>query len=295
MIDGATKILGVLGWPVSHSMSPVMQNAALQKAGINACYLPIPCPSEKLGDVVRGLRGMGFRGANVTIPHKQAVSRYVDGLSETSGFTGSVNTLYWNGSRLMGTTTDPTGAILNLYESGVQLEDKRVALLGTGGAARALGFVLAKGLCPGKEGRPLHFEVRRLRILGRDVAKVNHLVESIRQVIASQVRVDGLPLEKFPSAAGDTDLIINCTPLGMHPNIGKCPLDVGSLDPQHIVYDIVYNPRETLLLREARARGCQTVEGIGMLVHQGAASFRHWFGKEPDTEVMFAALKPYGY
>lgn len=295
MIDGKTKLLGVLGWPVEHSMSPVMQNAAIRAAGLNACYLPLPCPPEALGDVIAGLRGMGFLGANLTIPHKQAVIEYLDGLSEESRFTGSVNTLYWEGDRLMGTTTDAPGAVLNLRQAGIELDGKRVTILGTGGAARALGFMLARGSCAGAGGGRETFHLPELTLLGRNPERTSALARDIAEGSPEGTTVRSGPLAGFVDLGTGADLIINCTSVGMAPDVSGCPIDPMLLEPRHAVHDIVYQPRETVLLREARRRGCPTVEGIGMLVHQGAASFRAWFGRDPDTAAMFAVLEPYGY
>ena len=295
MIDGTTKLLGVLGWPVEHSMSPVMHNAAIEAAGLNACYVPLPCPPEALGDVIAGLRGMGFLGANVTIPHKQAVIGHLDGLSEESRFTGSVNTLYWEGERLMGTSTDAAGAVLNLRRAGIELDGKRVAVLGTGGAARALAFALARGRCAGAGGGQETFHLPELNILGRDPEKAGRLAGDIVTNSAAGTDVRSGTLAEFATLGSGADLVINCTSAGMVPDVQGCPIDPALLEPRHAVYDIVYQPRETVLLGEARRRGCRTLEGIGMLVHQGAASFRTWFGREPDTEVMFSALGPFGY
>ncbi|MDE0032534.1 MAG: shikimate dehydrogenase [Deltaproteobacteria bacterium] len=295
MIDGTTKLLGVLGWPVEHSMSPVMHNAAIQAAGLNACYVPLPCPPEALGDVISGLRGMGFLGANLTIPHKQAVIEHLDGLSEESRFTGSVNTLYWEGDRLMGTSTDAAGAVLNLRQAGIELDGKRVTILGTGGAARALAFVLARGSCAGAGGGGETFTLPELAILGRDRRKAERLTRDVAMGSAAGTAVRAGLLSEFTSLGTGADLIINCTSVGMAPDVSGCPIDPVLLQPHHAVYDIVYQPRETVLLREAKQQGCQTVEGIGMLVHQGAASFRIWFGHDPDTAVMFDALEPFGF
>ncbi len=295
MIDGSTRLLGVLGWPVEHSMSPVMHNAAIQAAGLNACYVPLPCPPEALGEVIAGLRGMGFLGANVTIPHKQAVIEHLDGLSEESRFTGSVNTLYWEGGRLMGTSTDAPGAVLNLRQAGIELDGKRVTVLGTGGAARALAFVLARGRCAGAGGGQETFHLPELNILGRDPEKAGKLARDIAANSAAGTAVRSGTLAEFAALGSGADLVINCTSAGMVPDVQGCPIDPTLLGPRHDVCDIVYQPRETVLLKEARRRGCRTVEGIGMLVHQGAASFRTWFGRDADTEIMFESLREFGY
>ena len=173
MIDGTTRLLGVLGWPVEHSMSPVMQNAAIQAAGLNACYVPLPCPPEALGDVIAGLRGMGFLGANLTIPHKQAIIEHLDGLSEDSRFTGSVNTLYWEGDRLMGTSTDAPGALLNLREAGVELDGKKVTCSWEPAAPHERWVSCWRGgSCTGAGGERRDLtRVPELTILGRDRRK----------------------------------------------------------------------------------------------------------------------------
>ncbi len=295
MIDGTTKLLGVLGWPVEHSMSPVMHNAAIQTAGLNACYVPLPCPPEALGDVIAGLRGIGFLGANVTIPHKQTVIEHLDGLSEESRFTGSVNTLYWEGDRLMGTSTDAPGAVLNLRQAGIKLDGKKVVILGTGGAARALAFVLARGSFAGADGNQEMINLLELTILGRNLDKATGLARDIVAGNAPSTSVRPGLLAEFAALGSGADLVINCTSVGMAPDIGGCPIDPALLQPHHAVYDIVYQPRETVLLREAKRKRCRTVEGVGMLVHQGAASFRTWFGRDPDAAVMFSALGSYGY
>lgn len=290
VIDGTTRLLGVLGWPVEHSRSPAMHNAAIRAAGLNACYVPFPCAPDALGAVIAGLRGVNFLGANLTIPHKQAVIPHLDGLSDESRFTGSVNTLYWEGDRLMGTTTDATGAVLNLRDAGIELDGRRVVILGNGGAARALAFVLARGRCAGTGGADERFCLPQLAILGRDREKAGALEQHVAAASSAGTAVSSGLLTDFATLGGEADLIINCTSVGMTPDVHGCPIDPALLEPRHAVYDIVYQPRETVLLREARHKGCRTVEGIGMLVHQGAASFRTWFGRDPDTDVMFAAL-----
>lgn len=337
MIDGTTKLLGVMGWPVEHSLSPVMQNAAIRAAGINACYVPLPCPPGNLGRAVAGLRAVRFAGANVTIPHKQAIIEHLDGLTDESRFTGSVNTLYWQGDRLMGTTTDAAGAVSNLRQAGVELDGRRITLLGTGGAARALAFALARGggaaadagsgaggpgdarlldapgggavvdagdgagtgadggTGPGAGRGAAAFRLTELILLGRDRGKSERLAREAAAGGATDTAVRSGLLAEFAECGRDADLVINCTSAGMAPDAGECPIDPGLLEPRHVVHDIVYRPRETVLLREAKRKGCRTVEGIGMLVHQGAASFRSWFGRDADTPVMFEALEPFGY
>ena len=297
MIDGETKLLGVLGWPVEHSMSPVMHNAAIEAAGLNACYVPFPCAPEALGDVIAGLRGLGFLGANVTIPHKQAVIEHLDGLSEESRFTGSVNTLYWEGDRLIGTSTDATGAVLNLRQAGIELDGMKVTILGTGGASRALAFALARGrLCGVVGGRTGDLPPSRTQHTGPGPRKGPAGWQGTSPQTARRAPPSA-PARWRSSPHSEAEPTSSSTaPLSAWLRTFRgVPSTPRPSSARHAVYDIVYQPRETVLLGEAKRRGCPTVEGIGMLVHQGAASFRTWFGREPDTEVMFSALGPFGY
>ena len=195
----------------------------------------------------------------------------------------------------MGTSTDAPGAVLNLRQAGIELDGKRVVILGTGGAARALAFVLARGSFAGAGGNRETFTLPELTVLGRDGEKAGRLARDIAAGSAMGTTVHSGLLPEFAGFASAADLVINCTSVGMAPDIQGCPIDPALLKPHHVVYDIVYQPRETVLLREAEQRGCRTVEGIGMLVHQGAASFHTWFGRYPDTEVMFDSLGTFGY
>lgn len=264
ILDGKTRLLGVLGNPVSHTLSPVMQNALLQHLGINAVYLPFPCETAKLGDAIQGLRALGFVGANVTIPFKEALLQYVDALSPMSQFMGSVNTLYWENGKLMGTTTDAYGALNNLADFGHSVQGQHVALLGNGGASRALAFAIL-------QQRPAS-----LCILGRDASKLEKLCKELSNANLP-LNADYGTLDSFASMSKRFTMLINGTSVGMAPQADAIPVDPTGLHAGMVVYDIVYSPAETLLLREAKQRDCPTVPGIGMLIHQGALSFEHWF------------------
>jgi len=293
-ITGKTKLLGVFGHPISHTLSPIMHNALLEHLNIDAAYLPLPCEPARLEDAVRGFRALGFVGANVTIPFKEAMLKYVDELSEISKFMGSVNTLYWKdgivGETLCGTTTDALGALSNLREHGVTYAKKRVAILGNGGTARALAFALTH--LP-KLGIGLDLVPQSLVVYGRNLSKVQALVNELnkaREGEMSSQTIQAAQLQDFASNALSIDIIINATSVGMTPNVNEAPIDTSSLLASHTVYDIVYTPAETLLLREAKARGCTVVSGIGMLIHQGAVSFEHWF-PERKTEIKVSVMQ----
>lgn len=269
-INGKTKLLGVFGYPIEHSRSPVMQNALLNRLNINATYLPFTFLPEQLPQAVQAFRTFGFIGANVTIPFKEKIISLVDELDSLSKFTGSVNTLYWKdgivGSTLMGTTTDPYGALFNLQNAlgpSFELDSSvKVALLGNGGAARAIAFVLAK------QGIPL-------TIVSRNQMKGEALIHDLSEVAPAKQKT--ILFENFESITDSIDLIINATSVGMAPSIDETPLQKNQLRSSQIVYDIVYNPPETRFLQEAKSIGCKVILGTGMLAAQGAASFAKWF------------------
>lgn len=280
-IDGKTESLCIFGHPVAHSKSPAMHNALFEALGINARYLPHAPEPENFADAIRGFRAMKFRGANVTIPYKtefvgcDGSPRLVDELSNISKFTGSVNTLYWKdgivGGTLRGTTTDPYGCIRNLEENGVVASNKKVALLGNGGAAKAIAFTLVE-------------QGNALTIVCRNRDKGQALADSLNAVFV-EVGVQVATFDEFEGISASFDIIINATSVGMTPNEGESPLPAECLHVGQAVCDIVYTPPRTKLLQMAEAKGCKVVTGEGMLVHQGLESFRKWFPKETESRT----------
>lgn len=276
-LNGKSESLCIFGNPVGHSKSPLMHNALFEALGINAAYLPYAPEPEFLADAIKGFRAMKFRGANVTIPYKTPVMELVDELSDISKFTGSVNTLYWKdgivGGTLCGTTTDPYGCIRNLYEFGVDVSDKKVALLGNGGAAKAIAFTLVEKNC-------------ELTIVCRTLEKGSALAHSLNKAFegkAPQVKV--VTFNDFETVTDSIQVIINATSVGMTPNVNDTPLPAKALRAHQAVCDIVYTPKITKLLQLASEVGCKTVTGEGMLVHQGIESFRKWFPKETENKT----------
>jgi shikimate dehydrogenase len=270
MVDGKTKILGVFGNPVEHTKSPAIHNALLKACGINAVYLPLPVEKDNLKEAILGFRAMGFAGANVTIPFKEQVMRHLDYVAPVSEATGSVNTLYWQNGKLCGTSTDGLGALRNLEDAKIDVKGKNVAMLGSGGAARALAYAFI------------------------EVAEAASL-----KIFSIEPELWNLPLknsslhnwDEIKNCKGGIDLLCNATPLGMHPNIDESPVDRTFLTSE-AVFDIVYNPLKTKLLQEAEAVGCKTIGGIGMLIHQGLESFKLWFpNSKPNPKIAFEALK----
>ncbi len=268
-----------------------MHNALFRELEINAAYTPYAPEPENFDDAIRGFKALKFRGANVTIPYKTQFidengnPRLVDELSLISQFTGSVNTLYWKdgvvGGSLCGTTTDPYGCIRNLEEHDVNVSGKKVALLGNGGAAKAIAFALVD------QGNELTIVCRSLEkgeaLANRLNGFFQHGIEASEQhpeVLNPVHSVDAVTFEEFPKISRAFDIIINATSVGMTPNEGESPLTADSLHKGQTVCDIVYTPPRTKLLQLAEANGCKTVSGEGMLVHQGLESFKKWFPVE---------------
>ena len=274
-----TQLVGILGYPLAHSISPAVQQAAFDHYGLPVRYEAWPTPPDALGDEVSKLREEKYLGASVTIPHKEGVGAYLDGVDAWAASIGAVNTIVRAGSDLLGYNTDAYGFIKSLKEIGsFDPRDKRVLVLGAGGAARAAVFGLAK------EG------IASLIIANRTLERAQSLVEDIRGSIAhvSAVPMDEAALEESSATA---DLIVNSTSIGMaHGDAeGRTPLDARLIPPGALVYDMVYNPPETPLLNEARKAGARTLGGLPMLIYQGEAAFQRWTGRDAPVEVMFRA------
>jgi shikimate dehydrogenase len=276
-ISGKSRLLGVLGDPVSHSLSPRMHNAAIQSLDLPFVYVPLPCASQDLGPVIQGLKALGFGGANVTIPHKESVMQFVDRLDPLAVRTGSVNTLYWHQGELVGTTTDGRGAMRHLQSEGVDLQGKHVAVLGYGGSAKSIAFALVE------------IPDLQLTLVGRNAQKASVLLDGLLEVAPG--RVHFCTFEEYPGIQKQVDILVQTTPLGMTPHTDASALPPECFEAGQIVYDIVYNPAETLLMRYAKAAGCQVISGLGMLLHQGALAFELWTGCEAPLAEMSEALK----
>lgn len=276
-LNSKTQIVGILGWPVSHSVSPQMHNAAFAHLGVNFAYIALPCAPEGLGQALLAFKALGFAGANITIPHKERVFDHLDHISELSLRSGSVNTLYLQDGKLCGTTTDGLGALSHMESQGFDLNSKHVIVLGNGGSAKSIAHALAHSRNP-----------QKITICGRDESKAQSLLDSLS---SSSIPVDFHKLSDWDRLAEENQVIIHTTPLGMHPNISDSPLAESQILPSHTVYDIVYNPRQTQLLKNAQSAGAKALGGLGMLVHQGALSQELWTGQKAPTEIMFEAAE----
>jgi shikimate dehydrogenase len=280
LITSKTKLCCLVGDPVEHSMSPAMQNAAFRELGLDWVYVALRVPKERLGDAVRGLRAMGFAGANVTIPHKREVMRFLDEVDPLARQIGAVNTIVNRNGRLAGYNTDGEGALKAIAGEGIRLKGKRAVILGAGGAAHAIASTLAK-----KAG------LESLLILNIVEGEARELAARVQA--GSKARVEGLKLDRdtIAAAVAEADLVINATSVGMVPEPHDSLVPRGLLRKGLAVFDVVYNPLETRLVREAKAAGCKVVTGEKMLANQGAASFELWTGRKAPAKTMLSVLR----
>ena len=282
-INGKTQIIGLIGWPVSHSFSPAMHNAAAEALGLNWAYVPLPVAPEQVATAVSSLASLGFRGVNVTVPHKQAVLPLMDELEPGAQAIGAVNTIVvGEDGRLTGHNTDWSGFLADLEAHTISLNNRDCLILGAGGSARAAAYGLAKSGA-------------RVHVLARRIAQANQLIDDLQPYLPTANLASRL-LTQLPeiTAMVHAPLIVNSTPLGMMPNIASSPWPSDLPFPNDaILYDLVYNPRYTELMRQAEASGCRAVNGLGMLVQQGANAFALWTGQAPDTAVMAEAITAY--
>jgi shikimate dehydrogenase len=263
MINGQTKIFGIIGRPVAHSLSPVMHNAAFRHLGINAAYVAFPVTD--LSQAVAGLRGLSIGGVSVTIPFKEEIIPFLDELDPQAAKIGAVNTVVNRDGRLTGYNTDWLGAGTALTAK-ISLKGRHVLILGAGGASRAIAYgIIQKGA--------------RVSLTDVDQPRAAALVKDLG--------CEAIPL----NSVGDCPaaILVNATPVGMTPDIDGIPIDPDRLGRFEVVMDIVYQPLQTRLLREAAARGAATIDGLQMLIHQGAAQFELWTGREAPTEIMTRA------
>ena len=276
-----TRLVGIFGYPLSHSLSPAIQQAAFDYHNIDAVYQAWQTPPEELASGVAKLREDRYLGANVTIPHKVKVMQHLDRIDRMAADIGAVNTIVKEGGELVGYNTDAYGFIKSLKDcSGLDPRGKRALLLGAGGAARAAAYALAK------EG------IAHLTIANRTPSRAESLADEIKNLLPD-VQAIATAEPGLIEAAQDADLIVNATSTGMRhsESEGQTMLTTGAIPPSAVVYDMVYNPPETPLTAEARRAGATVVGGLSMLIHQGAAAFQRWTGKEAPISVMMAAGK----
>ncbi len=279
-ISGTTRITGLFGHPVRHTFSPAMHNAAFEKLKLDYVYLPFEVRPEDLTQAVAALRPLGLAGINVTIPHKEAVLPLLDEISEEAALMGSANTIRVSAEGLKGYNTDAYGYETSLREeAGLVLAGKRVFVMGAGGASRAVAFQSAfSGAAEVviADVVPARAEALCAAVAGRFPA-----------CRVAPCAADSRAVERTVAAK---DLFVNATPVGMKAEDPRL-IDVAWLTPGAVVFDVIYNPQQTRLLREAAARGLQTLNGIGMLVHQGARAFEIFAGTPAPVETMRGVIR----
>lgn len=263
----STPTVGLIGWPVEHSRSPAMHNAAFAAVGLKWRYILLPTPADQVKAVMARIRSGELQGANVTIPHKQAVMSFLDEIEPAAQAVGAVNTIVRRNDRLIGFNTDTLGFKRALLETGVEVQEQPCAVLGAGGSARAVVYVLrALGA--------------RITVYARDVEK------------ARAVHGDCRPLDTLREIDPATSLIVNTTPVGLAPNVDASPWpDDVPFPAKVLVFDLLNNPPRTRLMRQAEHLGLRAVNGWDMLVYQGAAAFEKWTGRVPPVDVMKQALE----
>ena len=274
-LSGRTRVVALLGYPVEHSRSPAMHNAAFEALGLDYRYVAFAVAPTALWDAVTGLRALGIVGANVTIPLKELVMPLLDEVSTDARIIGAVNTIVCRDGRLIGHNTDARGFLRSLREdTGVTVKGGRFLVVGAGGAARAVAVGLAMS------------GARAVVVANRSVSRAHGMVRRLRRLFPA-VEWMGRPLEALPSAR-TMRAVIQCTSVGMRSD-DPSPVPLHWLEPQVAVYDLIYHAR-TALVREAQAIGAPCAGGLGMLLHQGALAFTLWTGRRPPVEVMRRAL-----
>ena len=275
-INAATTLVGLFGWPVTHSISPQMHNAAFVARQMNWRYLAFSVPPERVPEAVAALPALGLRGVNVTVPHKQSVMPYLQHWTPAAEAIGAVNTIVVEeDGQLTGDNTDGAGFIADLQAHNVEPAGKRALVIGAGGSSRAVVYGLAEA------------GVKSVKILNRTVSKAVDLAETMQSYFPETNIGSAAFPDDVTGSAQDADLIVNCTSLGMEPRIEGLPWEENvEFREEQIVYDLVYNPAMTRLLQLAATDGATAVGGLGMLVYQGAIAWEKWTGESAPVAVM---------
>jgi shikimate dehydrogenase len=281
LIRGTTKLLGVIGDPIEHSLSPVMHNAAIAKLGLDYVYLPLPVKSADLGVAIAGFQTIGLVGFNVTIPHKQAIIPLLSDVSPVAKVVGAVNTVWRTDKGWSGTNTDVEGFIAPLQAKNRDWSQITPVILGHGGAARAVVVGCSQLGCT------------KIHVVGRNVQKLSQFQQSWQNA-SLPITLNVHLWEKLPQLLPQTDLVVNTTPVGMYPHVEQSPVDAATmqgLKEGAIAYDLIYTPNPTQFLQQAKQQGAIPLDGLEMLVQQGAAAFKIWLGQTPPVDIMRQSLQ----
>jgi shikimate dehydrogenase len=269
-INTKTGLLGIIGNPIAHSLSPKMHNFLLERARLNYCYLAFRVGRELLKEALEGMRGLGVRGLNITAPHKEGVVPYLDGLSKEAQVLGAVNTILNDKGRLIGYNTDPHGFAESLKAHGIDPEGWRAVILGAGGGAAAVAYALIKSNT-------------QISIYSRTLPRAVTLASRLAKFTTSPITARSLSDKKLKDDVACAQLLVNATPLGTDDEMA---IEPELLHDGLIVYDLVYNPPKTKLLGEAEACGAGAINGLDMLIYQGLESFEIWTGVKFDQKIV---------
>ncbi len=279
IISGQTKVAGIFGYPIGHTYSPKMHNAAFGQLGLDYIYLPFQVAPDKLGQAVESIRALNMAGVNITVPHKQKVIPFLDELTEEAGLLGAVNTILHKDGRLIGYNTDGRGFVSSLEaDAGIDVCGKNILLIGAGGAAQALGISLATA------------GAGCISIANRTISKAKELADRLKRAYnGSDIHYLGLSGKHLSDVIGQADIIINCTSIGLKADDNP-PISTDALHAGQLVCDLIYNPAKTKLLEQAQLKGASILNGLGMLIYQGAAAFEIWTGKKAPVDTMRHAI-----
>lgn len=270
-IDSNTILFGVIGDPIRHSKSPIMMNRAFREAGINGVYAAFHITSGHVADFAAGVRAMGIRGVNVTIPHKLDIMSVLDHIDAGAAAIGAVNTIVNDNGRLIGYNTDGIGYVRSLKEEAEpHLAGKRIVVIGAGGAARGILYALISE-------KPAH-----ITISNRSIERATELAAAFRD----KVDIEAVSNDSLQAACQQADIVINTTSVGMFPNTDETPIDAAWLKPGAVASDLIYNPLKTKFLQQAEQRGCRIHGGLGMFIYQGAYAFEYWTGQPAPAAAM---------
>lgn len=281
LIRGTTKLLGVIGDPIEHSLSPVMHNAAIAQLGLDYVYLPLPVKSTDLDVAIAGFQTIGLVGFSVTIPHKQAIIPLLSEVSPVANVAGAVNTVWRTDKGWSGTNTDVEGFIAPLQAYNRDWSQITPVILGHGGAARAVVVGCSQLGCT------------EIHVVGRNEHKLSQFQQTWRDATLP-ITLNVHLWDKLPQILPQADLVVNTTPVGMYPHVEQSPVDAATmqgLKKGAIAYDLIYTPNPTQFLQQAKQQGAIAIDGLEMLVQQGAAAFKIWLGQTPPVDIMRQSLQ----
>lgn len=271
--SGKTKIFCLVGYPVEHSMSPTMWNPALQDLGLDYVYVAFDVHPDQLEEAVQGFRALDIKGINVTIPHKETIIKFLDEIDPIAEKMAAVNTIKNENGILKGTNTDAGGAKKSLIDSGCEISGKNVLMVGSGGVTRAISFILAE-------------DVGRMVLTDIVEDKAKKLAAEVKEKTGANVEGKVSNENLLKQEIEKTDILINCTPIGMYPKINITPIPKSLLHSELFVFDVIYNPLKTQLMKDAAEIGCRTLGGLDTLINQGVLAFEWWTGKSPNSNLM---------